>query len=153
TPYAQAVRDAAVRVGVPLRFVALNTKTDEAEYRRAFAAIREQGVDALAIPAGADIFIHRRLIVELVEELRLPAVYPFRDFAYIGGLMAYAVDIEEMFRHAARQVGQILKGANPGEIPIFRATKYQLLINLKAAKALGLTIPPSVLVRADEVIE
>ena len=71
----------------------------------------------------------------------------------IGRLMAYAVDLAELFRHAAGQVGQILKGANPAEIPFFQATKFQVLINLKTAKSLGLTIPPSVLARADEVIE
>jgi ABC-type uncharacterized transport system substrate-binding protein len=93
------------------------------------------------------------LIVELVQDLRLPAVYPFREFIDEGGLMAYSPNLPELSRHAAHQVEQILKGANPGDLPFFQATKFELIINLKTAKALGITVPPSLLARADEVIE
>jgi putative ABC transport system substrate-binding protein len=98
-------------------------------------------------------FTRRRLIVELAAQARLPAIYPYRDFAEIGGLMAYSPDLMDQFRRAAGYIDRILKGANPGELPYQLPTKLELVINLKTAKALGLTIPPSVLARADEVIE
>jgi putative ABC transport system substrate-binding protein len=83
----------------------------------------------------------------------LPAIYPYREYAGTGGLMAYAVDLVSQGRRAAAQVDEILKGANPGEIPFSLVTKYDFIINLKTAKALGLLIPPGILVAADEVLE
>src|SRR5262245_38934961 len=96
---------------------------------------------------------YRRLIVELAEKDRLPAIYPYREYVEAGGLMAYSVDLVELWTRAAGCVVQILNGASAGDIPIYQAAKYELLINLKAANAIGLTIPPSLLSRADEVIE
>ena len=96
---------------------------------------------------------HRELIVELVEKSRLPAIYAYREYVEAGGLMAYGVDLGELGRRMADDVHQILNGAKPGDIPIYRPTKYEFVINLKAAKALGLTIPPLLLATADEVIE
>jgi ABC-type uncharacterized transport system substrate-binding protein len=93
------------------------------------------------------------LIVELAEKNRLPAIYPYREYAEAGGLMAYSVDPVELFTRAAGCIAQILNGASPGDIPIYQATKFDLLINVKAANAIGLTIPPSLLARAHEVIE
>ena len=93
------------------------------------------------------------MIVELAEKSRLPAIYPFREYVEAGGLMAYSVDFVELFTPAARFIAQILNGASPGDIPIYQATKFELVINVKAAKAIGLTIPPALLSRADEVIE
>jgi len=84
---------------------------------------------------------------------RLPAVYPFREFAEAGGLVAYAANFDVLFRQAAGYVDKILKGAAPGELPVQQATTFELLVNLAAAKALGLTIPRAILARADEVIE
>jgi ABC-type uncharacterized transport system substrate-binding protein len=98
-------------------------------------------------------YTHRQLIVELAAQTRLPAIYPFRDFMDVGGLVAYSVDIVAMFRDAAGYVDRIIKGANPGELPYQLPTKSDLVVNLKTVKTLGLTIPPSVLARADEVIE
>jgi len=83
----------------------------------------------------------------------LPAIYPFRDYVDAGGLMAYETDIVELFRRMADDVHQILNGANPGDIPIYQPTKFDFVISLKAANSLGLTIPPLLLARADEVIE
>jgi putative ABC transport system substrate-binding protein len=111
----------------------------------------QEGAEAVYVTAT--VFSLRRLIVELVEKYRLPAIYPFREFVEIGGLMAYAADTREIFLHAAEQIDQILKGAKPGDIPFYQARKFNLVINLKTAKALGLEIPNSVLARADEVIE
>ena len=93
------------------------------------------------------------MIVELVEKSRLPAIYPWRDYVEAGGLMAYASDDRELWRRMADDVHQILNGAKPGDIPIYQPTKFDLVINLKAAKALGLTIPLILLATADEVIE
>ena len=93
------------------------------------------------------------MIVDLAEKSRLPAIYPFRDYVEAGGLMAYETDLAELFRRMADDVHQILNGVKPGDIPIYQPTKFEFLINLKAAKAIGLTLPPSLLARADEVIE
>jgi ABC-type uncharacterized transport system substrate-binding protein len=92
-------------------------------------------------------------LADLAAKTRLPAVYPWREGADAGGLMAYGPNIPDLFRRAATHVDKILKGANPGDLPIEQPTKFELVINLKTAKALGLTIPPSLLLRADQVIE
>jgi len=158
-PYGQAVQQAADRVGISLTFITYDDPVhgagyrDEAGYRGAFLAMRDAGIGAIAIPDEPGDLAHRKLIVELVQDLRLPAVYPFREFIDEGGLMAYSPNLPELSRHAAHQVEQILKGANPGDLPFFQATKFELTINLKTARALGITVPPSLLARADEVIE
>src|SRR5260370_29741452 len=100
-----------------------------------------------------DLHAHGQLIVERAEKQRLPAMCPYRDYVDAGGLMAYTVDLAELLRRMADDVHQILKGAKPGDIPIYQPTKFELLINLKTAKALGLTLPPALLARAAEIIE
>jgi len=96
---------------------------------------------------------YRATIVQFAAKDRLPAIYPFRDYVEVGGLMAYSIDQAAMFRRIANVIDKILRGANPGDIPFYQPTKFELSINLKTAKALGLTVPPSLLIRADEVIE
>ena len=118
----------------------------------AFAAMRDAGDEALVVMEGPVNYPHRKRIVELATLARLPAIYGYIDFADEGGLMAYSANLASLHRHAARHVDRILKGAKPGDLPIEQPTKFELVVNLKTAKALGLTIPQSVLVRADEVI-
>jgi putative ABC transport system substrate-binding protein len=91
--------------------------------------------------------------VELAAKYRLPAIYPFRSFVEAGGLMSYGIDLVEILRQAARDIGQILNGAKPADIPFYQPTKFELVINLKAAKEIGLTVSEPLLARADEVIE
>src|SRR5262249_31980330 len=108
---------------------------------------------SLFVGADAETWVYRRLIVELAEKNRLPAIYPAREYVEAGGLMAYSFDLVDQFARAAGSIAQILNGASPADIPIYQAAKHELVINLKAAKALGLTMPPSLLARADEVVE
>jgi putative tryptophan/tyrosine transport system substrate-binding protein len=97
--------------------------------------------------------VNHKLIVELAEKNRLPAIYPMKVFVEASGLMSYGIDEAEIGRHAAAMAGQILKGAKPAEIPVFQPAKFELAINLKTAKALGLSVPPELIATADDVIE
>ncbi|HEV2548011.1 MAG TPA: ABC transporter substrate-binding protein [Stellaceae bacterium] len=153
SPYTAVVREAAQRAGISLLGPLLEPPFDEAEYRRAFATMMQHGADALLVSEQPENFSNRRLIVELAEQVRLPTIYPYHEFTDIGGLMAYGVEFTDLFRHLADQVDQILKGTKPGDIPFYQPTKYELVINLKTAKALGITMPPTLLIAADEVIE
>ena len=127
-------------------------KSTPTKLRRVFAEVARDPPDAIMVGTDAALTNHQ-LIVELVDKSRLPAIYPWRDYVEAGGLMAYGADLGEVGRRMANDVHEILNGAKPGDIPIYRPTKFELVINLKAAKALGLTIPPTVLAGADEVIE
>jgi len=148
----QALREAGDRLGISLVFT-LPQQGTPSEIERAFAAMEQQRPDAVLVSGEGDLYAHRQLIAELAEKNRLPATCPYRDYVEAGGLMDYAVDLAELLRRMADDVHQILKGAKPGDIPIYQPTKFELLINLKTAKALALTLPPAVLARADEVIE
>jgi putative ABC transport system substrate-binding protein len=132
---------------------ALNHPVNEAEYRRVFASLAQVGADGIMVNDDVDNIANLKVIVELAEKNRLPAIYPFALFVKPGGLMSYGVDEPELGRNAAVMVGQILKGAKPADIPIFQPTKFDLAINLKTAKALGLSVPPELLATADELIE
>lgn len=151
--YGRVMRAAASRLGLTLVGAALLDPIQEPEYRRVFAGIVRDRVEALVVGDAAENFVHRRVIVELAAQARLPAMYPFRDFVDAGGLMGYVEDVAQRFRGAALYIDRILKGTHPGELPYQLPTNFELVINLKTANALGLTIPPSVLLRADQVIE
>src|SRR5262249_47601796 len=97
--------------------------------------------------------VHSEVIIRLVERRRLPTIYPFRVFAAKGGLLAYGLDIPEMYRQAADYVARILRGTKPSDLPVQAPNKFELIVNVKSAKALGLEVPPTLLARADEVIE
>jgi putative ABC transport system substrate-binding protein len=123
------------------------------EIQRVFAETAQDRPDAIIVNGRADLTAHHQLIIELANKSRLPAMYAWRDYVEAGGLMAYGADLGELGRRAANDVHEILNGAKPGDIPIYQPTKYELVINLKTAKALGLTLPPTLLAAADEVIE
>src|SRR6266567_4785130 len=124
--------------------MALNNAMNELANRR---------VDYVIVPADVMFLSERQRIVELASAMKLPTVYAFREHAEAGGLISYGVDLREQFRRAARYVDKIIKGAKPSDLPFEQPTKFELIINLGTAKALGLNVPPSLLARADEVIE
>jgi putative ABC transport system substrate-binding protein len=149
----EASRVAARSIGVTLIGCLLEESAQEADYRRVFAKMPDNHLDALVVSEQAEHRPKRNLIVELVQKAGLPAIYAYRDFAELGGLMAYTVDLAGAFRQAARQVDRILKGAKPSEIPFYQQTNFELIINLKTAKALNLKLSSGVLSIASEVIE
>jgi putative tryptophan/tyrosine transport system substrate-binding protein len=131
----------------------LEQPTDEQEYQRVFAALAQEGVEGLLVDDEPENNTYRKLIVELAAKGRLPTIYPFRQFAEAGGLMSYGIDSSDVGHRVADLVDKILKGAKPGEIPIFQPTHFELSINLKTAKTLGIDLPPLLVARADNVIE
>jgi putative ABC transport system substrate-binding protein len=148
----QVLREAGAQLGISLVFM-LPQEGNAEEIERVFAVMEQQRPDAVLVSGEGDLYAHRQLIAELAHKKRLPTMCPYRDYVEAGALIGYAVDLAELLRRMADDVHQILKGAKPGDIPIYQPTKFQLLINLKTAKTLGLTLPPALLARADEVIE
>jgi len=126
---------------------------DATELERAIIALGQQPDCALFVVPDIFVQVHRALIIKLAEQYRLPAVYPYRFFPTSGGLLSYGIDTVIIFRQAASYADRILKGEKPGDLPVQAPTSFKLVINLKAAQAIGLTIPESFLLRADEVIE
>ena len=124
-----------------------------ADFEGAFAKLIAARVDAVFLSADSMFYQHRVRLAQLVAKTRLPAMWGLREYARAGGLMAYSTDLDDLARRAATYVDKILKGARPGDLPVEQPTKFELVINLKTAKALGLTVPPSLLLRADQVIE
>lgn len=148
-PAGQAVQAAAPRLGVVL----LHAEHPLNDYTRAFAHLSQSRPDALFVGFNASNWAHRRLIADFALRNRLPSVHNFRDSVQVGGLMAYGVNPLHVYRRAADYVDRLLRGARPADLPVEQPTTFELVINLRTAKALGLTIPTSVLARADEVIE
>jgi putative tryptophan/tyrosine transport system substrate-binding protein len=151
-PRGTATREAAKRAGVALSPAMLGA-FNEAEYQRVFRSMEQDRADGLMVSDEPENSINRETIVELAAKGRIPAIYPFRDYVDVGGLMAYSIDLADISRRLANLIDRILKGANPGDIPFYQPTKFALVINLKTAKALGLEMPAMLLGRADEVIE
>jgi putative ABC transport system substrate-binding protein len=148
--YRREVLAAAGVLGVMLQFYGVR---DPNELEVAFAEMIKARAGALLGLTQPFAFVHARRIADLAVKNRLPAMFAFRESVEAGGLMAYAANAPDMFRRAAIYVDKILKGAKPGDLPIEQPTKFELVINLKTAKALGLTIPQSLLIRADEIIQ
>jgi putative ABC transport system substrate-binding protein len=141
---------AARTLGVKLQLVAVRSPD---EIDRAFSAMASQRPDAFIMFPSVMFFIERRRVIDLADKHRLPSIYVAREFVEPGGLFSYGASIADLFRRTATYVDRILKGAKPADLPVEQPTKFELIFNLKTAKALGLTIPPSMLQRADEVIQ
>jgi ABC-type uncharacterized transport system substrate-binding protein len=148
--FQQAAERAASSLSIALTPVPVENAADIEQAVEFFARFPDGG---LMLPPDTTTIAHRDLIVSLAAQYRLPAVYSVRAFVIAGGLMSYNTDRVEMYRQAASYVDRILRGLHPGDIPVQAPTKYQTVINLKTAKALGLTVPDKLLVAADELIE
>jgi putative ABC transport system substrate-binding protein len=146
----KSTQDAAGTLGVRVTSVEVREPTD---FAPAFAAIAKAHVDALMPLTEPLTRTHRSEISEFALKHRLPMIAEIRDFAEAGGLLTYGPSLVDLWRQAATYVDKILKGAKPGDLPVEQPTKFELVLNLKTAKALGLTIPQSVLIRADEIIQ
>ena len=149
-PSLRQAEGVARALGVQLHVLQARTP---AEIDSAFAEMRKQRAGGVLVLRDSFFFLQRTQIVVLAAKSRLPGVYGFREEAMAGGLIAYYASLLEMWRRSANYVDKILKGAKPADLPVEQPTKFELVINLKTAKALGLTIPPSLLLRADEVVE
>jgi putative ABC transport system substrate-binding protein len=150
------MREAAQHLGISLIGPPLEGTIQETEYRRVFAAMKKEGAEAILVSDQPENITNMRLISELSKKSRLPASCSYREDlegGVLGCLMSYGVSTVHEIRRVASYIDRILKGADPGDLPVQQANKFELVINLKTAKALGLTIPQSLLVRADEVIE
>lgn len=148
-PFGESIQAAARLLGVTL----LHAAHSPNEYTEAFAMVSRERPDAVLVANTAVNFGNRRLIVDFTTKSRLPSMYSRREYVEAGGLMSYGVHIPDLWRRAAAFVDRILKGAKPSDLPVERPTRYELSVNLKTAKALGLAIPQSLLLRADQVIE
>jgi putative ABC transport system substrate-binding protein len=146
----QALREAAPLLGLSLQWNEVRQRTD---FPPAFEVIASHGPDALIVDTDVVLISQRKSILDFAAGNRLPAIYGLREFTDDGGLISFGADTFELARLAAGYVDKILKGAKPANLPVQQPTKFQLVINLRTAKALGLTIPPLILARADEVIE
>jgi len=146
----QAARDAARVLGLQLHVVEVS---DEAGFDRAFVMLAELQAGALLVSGDGLLTSRRDQIVALADRYRVPAIYVNREFAAVGGLMSYGSSFGDQFRRIGVYTARILKGEKPADLPVMQPTKFELVFNLEAAQALGLAVPPSILTRADEVIE
>jgi putative ABC transport system substrate-binding protein len=149
SPHGKSVRTAAQALGVTLVLAEFRPR----QYTDAFTLISRARAEALFVSASAAAFADRDLIVDFATRTRLPSTFRFRESVELGGLMSYGNNAADIYRRAAAYVDKILKGTKPADLPVEQPTKFELVINLKTAKTLGLTIPPSMLARADEIIE
>jgi len=146
----QEISAAADAIGK--RVVILEAETD-ADLEGTFASLKSQGIEALLVTTNPFYEGRRNQIVALANRYSVPALYPWREYSAAGGLISYGTSFTESYRQAGLYVGRILKGEKPADLPVVQATKFELLVNVRTAKALGLTVPPSLLIAADEVIE
>ena len=148
--YLKDTQTAAHSFGLTLQSVEVRTVDD---FESAFAAILKGRAQALVVGPGQFMFTHQKQVVEFATKNNLPSIYAWKGPASAGGLLAYGVNIPQVYRRAAYYVDKILRGAKPGDLPIEQPTKFDFIVNLKTAKSLGITIPKSILLRADEVIQ
>jgi putative ABC transport system substrate-binding protein len=147
------IQKTAEQAGIHLAAASLNGSASPAEYERAFEAMAKDGVDGLLVGDAGEHIANRQLIVDLATKKRLPAIYPFREFVDAGGLLSYGVDLGDVGRRLADITDQVLRGANPGDIPFYQQTKLELVLNRTTAKSLGLEFPATLQAVADEMIE
>jgi putative tryptophan/tyrosine transport system substrate-binding protein len=140
-------------MNLPFRLEPLQNPIDEAEYRRAFDAMQQDHVDGVMLSSEPESYTYRQLLGRLAQEYRVPVICWYRDSAEAGALMSYAPNVIAEARRLAAQIVEILNGGKPAEMPFFQETHWDLVINLKAAKKLGLAIPAELVARADAVIE
>jgi putative tryptophan/tyrosine transport system substrate-binding protein len=140
-------------LALKLKLEEIETQRDAKGLESAFQTAKQKQVGAIMPTTGRQFFAERKRIVELADKYRLPAIYPFKEFVDEGGLMSYGEDATDQFRRAAVYVDKILKGAKPADLPVQQATKFEFVINLKAAKQIGLTLSPEFLSRANKVIK
>jgi putative ABC transport system substrate-binding protein len=152
-PGGRGMREGARKLGISLVLAPLGSTINEAEYRRIFSSLQRDQVDGIIISEDGENYAHRFLLVELVQQIGVPAIYTFRDQAEAGGLMSYSWDIKGTVRRNARQVVEILNGGNPGDMPYVQEARFELVINLKTARALRLEIPDGLVASANAVIE
>jgi putative tryptophan/tyrosine transport system substrate-binding protein len=148
-----AIREAAEAAHLPLTASLLEFSADEADYRAAIENLSRDGANAVMVVDSPGVFQNSTLIANLVGEAKFPAMFTFVEPVTAGGLMAYSFDLVELNKRIANNIDAILRGAKPGDIPFYQATKFELSINLKTAKQLGLSVPPSLLASADNIIE
>lgn len=151
--FAEMGRDAARQVGIEMIGAPVDSPANSANYRHAFGAMVQNRADSLYVSGSGENLTHRQIIADLAIAARLPSVTFYRENVEAGGLLSYGSDVVDLFRLAAGYVDRILRGANPVDLPFQQPTKFEMVVNLKTARALSLTIPPPLLVRADEVIE
>ncbi len=149
TKFVEDLKAAARSLSIELKFVVAQTPE---EFDAAFSSMRQARAQALYLIENALFYVHRITLAKLASKARLPTIYGTRVFADSGGLMSYGMNYADQMRRSAAYIHKILKGAKPGDLPIEQPTKFELVVNLKTAKALGITIPQSILLRADEVI-
>jgi putative tryptophan/tyrosine transport system substrate-binding protein len=152
-PSADAFRAAAETAGLPLALSLLEFSTSEADIRAAVASISREGANAVMVLDSPQVFQNSTLIAKLLGDAKLPAIFTFTESVEAGGLMAYSFDLIELNKRVANNIDAILRGAKPDDIPIYQVTKFELSINLKTAKQLGLSVPPALVAIADKVIE
>ena len=151
--FSAAERENALKNSISIVGPPLEPPFDEQEYQRVFAALAQEGAEGLAVTEESENLKNRRLIIELAAKSRLPTIYTYRQLVEAGGLMAYGIDLSDLGHRMADVADKILKGAKPADIPIFQPTQFELSINLKTAKTLGIELPPLLVARADNVIE
>jgi ABC-type uncharacterized transport system substrate-binding protein len=152
-PQGPAVRAAAQAANVDVMPFLADFPTTEASYRDMIATIRGGGADAVMVGDSPDVMAKRVVIAAQIAAAELPAIYPLAEFVEVGGLMTYSFDLVELNMRAANNIDAILRGAAPGEIPFYQASKFELALNLKTAKALSLDVPATLLASADRVVE
>ena len=146
----KAAETAARRLGLTPLILKV---AEVAAFENAFRTARSERAAAIQVMPSPFFNVHRQRLIELAARYRMPAAYEFKNYVEDGGLMSYGPNVDAMWRDAAKYIDRILKGARPGDLPIERPSKFELVINLKTAKALGLTIPQTLLLRADHVVE